>query len=165
MKKSTNGFTIVELLIVILVIAILAAISVVAFNGVQNRAVDAAIRADLANVAKKLETARTDYNRYPANISELPTDIKFTKAVYNLERNNAYLCINTVQDTYAFTIAGKNGKSYALTSGGGSSIQVVASNNGNTTCALINATWGASDTYVRQFYGGSTKVWAVPWDK
>jgi prepilin-type N-terminal cleavage/methylation domain-containing protein len=33
-----SGFTIVELLIVIVVIAILAALSVVAYNGIQNRA-------------------------------------------------------------------------------------------------------------------------------
>lgn len=36
--KSKSGFTIVELLIVIVVIAILAAISIVAYNGVQQRA-------------------------------------------------------------------------------------------------------------------------------
>ncbi len=38
MKKSVSGFTIVELLIVIVVIAILAAITVVAYNGIQTRA-------------------------------------------------------------------------------------------------------------------------------
>ena len=34
---KSRGFTIVELLIVIVVIAILAAITVVAYNGIQNR--------------------------------------------------------------------------------------------------------------------------------
>ena len=38
MRKTISGFTIVELLIVIVVIAILAAISVVAYTGVQERA-------------------------------------------------------------------------------------------------------------------------------
>ncbi|MDB5187095.1 MAG: Fimbrial protein [Candidatus Saccharibacteria bacterium] len=38
MKQKQTGFTIVELLIVIVVIGILAAITVVAFNGVQDRA-------------------------------------------------------------------------------------------------------------------------------
>ena len=38
MRYKKNGFTIVELLIVIVVIAILAAISIVAYNGIQQRA-------------------------------------------------------------------------------------------------------------------------------
>lgn len=51
--KSKTGFTIVELLIVIVVIAILAAISVVAYNGIQTRA-KATI---LANDIKAMEKA------------------------------------------------------------------------------------------------------------
>lgn len=38
MKKSASGFTIVELLIVIVVVGILATISLVAYNGIQDRA-------------------------------------------------------------------------------------------------------------------------------
>lgn len=37
-KNKQNGFTIVELLIVVVVIAILAAITIVSFNGIQTRA-------------------------------------------------------------------------------------------------------------------------------
>lgn len=37
MKRNMSGFTIVELLIVIVVVAILAAISIVAYNGIQVR--------------------------------------------------------------------------------------------------------------------------------
>lgn len=42
MKQTKSGFTIVELLIVIVVIAILAAISIVAYTGIQQRAKNAA---------------------------------------------------------------------------------------------------------------------------
>lgn len=47
-----KGFTIVELLIVIVVIGILAAITIVAFTGVQARARDSQRKSDLAAIAK-----------------------------------------------------------------------------------------------------------------
>lgn len=49
LKTKQNGFTIVELLIVIVVIAILAAITVVAFNGIQARASDSVAFNELFN--------------------------------------------------------------------------------------------------------------------
>lgn len=56
MKKRKSGFTIVELLIVIVVIAILATISVVAYGGVRQRAQVTAIVSDL-KAAEKAFTA------------------------------------------------------------------------------------------------------------
>jgi len=41
--QKQSGFTIVELLIVVVVIAILAAITIVAYNGIQNRAKSSAV--------------------------------------------------------------------------------------------------------------------------
>ena len=58
MKKSRSGFTIVELLIVIVVIAILASISVVAYAGIQTRAQASAIAADLKAAEKALNAYR-----------------------------------------------------------------------------------------------------------
>lgn len=52
--KLKHGFTIVELLIVIVVIAILASISVVAYNGIQSRANDSRIRNAASQVAKAI---------------------------------------------------------------------------------------------------------------
>lgn len=54
-RKQRAGFTIVELLIVVVVIAILAAVTVVAYNGISNRAVESALKSDLTTVAKQLQ--------------------------------------------------------------------------------------------------------------
>jgi len=54
-----KGFTIVELLIVIVVIGILAAITIVAYNGIQGRAKDATVQSTLTNTRKQLESYRT----------------------------------------------------------------------------------------------------------
>lgn len=58
-KRFSKGFTIVELLIVVLVIGILAAITIVVYKGMQDRAYTSAIQADLALAAKQIQV---DYN-------------------------------------------------------------------------------------------------------
>ena len=55
-----EGFTIVELLIVIVVIAILAAISIVAYNGIQQRARDNIRKSDIAAIGKSLQLYAVD---------------------------------------------------------------------------------------------------------
>lgn len=65
MKKSIDGFTIVELLIVIVVIAILAAITVVAYNGIQVRARDSQRSQDIASIKKALLLYSVDNGGVP----------------------------------------------------------------------------------------------------
>jgi type II secretion system protein G len=65
-KQKQSGFTIVELLIVIVVIAVLASITIVAYNGIQQRARDSQRRSDITALAKALELYYIDNDRYPA---------------------------------------------------------------------------------------------------
>ncbi len=65
MKHKDNGFTIVELLIVIVVIAILAGITVVAFGGIRAKALQSERQAKVTDVRKALERFKIDNNRYP----------------------------------------------------------------------------------------------------
>lgn len=73
-KSATNpikhsGFTIVELLIVIVVIAVLAAISIVAYTGIQGRARDAQRIQDMNTIVKALEVYKTIHDEYPTAVS------------------------------------------------------------------------------------------------
>jgi prepilin-type N-terminal cleavage/methylation domain-containing protein len=64
-KIDSRGFTIVELLIVIVVIAILAAITIVAYNGIQQRSHTTASKTAAENLAKKYESYNAINNAYP----------------------------------------------------------------------------------------------------
>jgi len=67
-NTSTKGFTIVELLIVIVVIAILAAISIVAYNGIQQRARNAQVTAGASAYNKALESYKVVSGSYPTDV-------------------------------------------------------------------------------------------------
>lgn len=66
MRKSTSGFTIAELLIVVVVIAILAAISVVAYSGIQNRARNSQTVSAVAAYVKALQMYKAENGQLPA---------------------------------------------------------------------------------------------------
>lgn len=59
------GFTIVELLLVIVVIAILASISTVVYAGIQNKAKNTSIAAGIESYMKAMELYRVEYGNYP----------------------------------------------------------------------------------------------------
>lgn len=125
--KQKSGFTIVELLIVIVVIGILAAITIVAFNGVQNRANDAAVQSDLRSAGMKV-------NEYIALNGQTPTvaefytlGIKVTKNAYGAHyvpggttnEYNFLLCKHgTDNQRFIIVAAAKSGKVYAYRDGG-----------------------------------------------
>ena len=119
-NTTSSGFTIVELLIVIVVIAVLAAISVVAYTGIQHRATASAVQNDLSQAQKKLMLFHVDNGRYPASAAELSTaEISATKSAYGTG-NNFYYCLNTNSGQFAIgaRIAGNTESYYVASSGG-----------------------------------------------
>ncbi len=69
------AFTIVELLVVIVVIGILAAITIVSYSGISNRAKVSSLQSDLANASTLLKNYNTLYGSYPTSLdgSNCPT--------------------------------------------------------------------------------------------
>jgi prepilin-type N-terminal cleavage/methylation domain-containing protein len=72
-RKRTGGFTIVEMLVVIVVIAILAAITIVSFNGVQQQARESMLKAELAKAQKQIQLYISDTGKLPTAINSCPT--------------------------------------------------------------------------------------------
>jgi prepilin-type N-terminal cleavage/methylation domain-containing protein len=66
-RKIQPGFTIVELVLVIVVIAVLATIIVMAYNGVVTRANNSKIAAELNGIQKIVELYAVDNGAYPAS--------------------------------------------------------------------------------------------------
>lgn len=65
-RLGSRGFTIVELLIVIVIIGILATLVISAYNGIQSRARDVDRIAKVKAIAKAIELYYIDNGRYPA---------------------------------------------------------------------------------------------------
>jgi len=93
-QRRNTGFTIVELLIVIVVIGILAAITIVAFNGVQNKARQASVQAATTQANKKiLAYAALNSDQYPANLAAagvVDTDTTYQYSVDNTVSPRTY---------------------------------------------------------------------------
>ena len=66
-KTNKSGFTIVELLIVVVVIAILAAITIVAYNGIQQNSRYSVMKSDIATYNKAILMYQAKYGNYPYN--------------------------------------------------------------------------------------------------
>lgn len=83
--QSESGFTIVELLIVIVVIGILAAITIVSYNGITARANTNSAKANATAFLKKAELYASEptlTNRYPITAAEVQTAADANKSYY-----------------------------------------------------------------------------------
>lgn len=159
MKQRAYGFTIVELLIVIVVIAILAAISVVAYRGVSNSAYDSAVMADLNSFQKQMEVVKANIGRYPHDRNEFP-DFKINKSAYDTRVNNVYYVVSHDDDSYTLGVRSKSGKGYFVSDT--DIVQGVSSVNGNSTAQAAGfSSWCATGASCHQGY--SSGSWSTAW--
>lgn len=97
MRRSLSpakGFTIVELLIVIVVIAILAAITVVSYNGITSRARYTQIAQVVNEYVKVLALYKIDHGQYPAFGNPGMTGYCIGKGYPNYDSDPQGDCIN-----------------------------------------------------------------------
>jgi len=162
-RKNHQGFTIVELLIVIVVIAILAAITIVAYNGIQNRAKQSAAQTAASQANKKVLAFSIDNtDTYPeasgtngiANLSAL--------GINNSGDTSYQYSANNTTSPRTFCITATNGnQSYYISSttqkptsgacpghgvGGVAAITNLLTNPGNQSSGTFTSYAGAGST-------------------
>ena len=116
-KQSLSfGFTIVELLVVIVVIGILATITIVSYTGIQGRAIIVSLISDLDNASKQLKLFQVDNGNYPTTIDCSIPDSSTNKCI-KASSGNTYqyavsnstnpqsFCVKTTNDLINYKIA------------------------------------------------------------
>lgn len=115
-KKDERGFTLIELMIVIAIIGILAAIAIPQFNFYRGRSFDSAATADLRNAATAQEAYFVD------NQSYCSAEANLTGATYGLYLSDGVAFAITATTTSGYTMNSshaKGNKTFTLTGPGG----------------------------------------------
>jgi type IV pilus assembly protein PilA len=133
--KKQSGFTIVELLIVIVVIGILAAITIVAYNGIQNRSKTTSAKAVANSIVKKIEAWNASEGSYPS-YCQLATNTKAPTG--SATGVGAAGCVGSVE-------AGP--KEAKLDDANSISSTAVTAANGTTTVQVVPTATGAGVNY------------------
>ena len=148
-KQSERGFTIVELLIVVVVIAILAAITIVSYNGITNRANASSAKSTAATWQKKIELYQGEQGGYPFAFSSLS----------GASSDKSYQVASTTPLTTVANLSATNGKNTVAVQPCGAT---TPTDNATTTGARITYwTYGTPTTEVINI--GVTTACATAW--
>ncbi len=111
MHKGQKGFTLVELLIVIIILAVLTGVSIPVYRLINARARESAAESEMINIAKAIEMHQVDLQAYPLSSAypDILEDNDYMKYVPLSDPwDNAYLYISD-GSSYSLESYGING--------------------------------------------------------
>jgi type IV pilus assembly protein PilA len=117
MTKKNEGFTLIELMIVIAIIGILAAIAIPQFSAYRVRSYNSAAKADLRNMATAQEAYFVDNNTYAGDVALIENDS------FGFYRSRGVTPTVTDADTFGYTMTTvheSGDKTYTFVGPGGS---------------------------------------------
>ncbi|MBW2064737.1 MAG: prepilin-type N-terminal cleavage/methylation domain-containing protein [Deltaproteobacteria bacterium] len=114
-KMSEEGFTLIELMIVIAIIGILAAIAIPQFSAYRKRSYNSAAQSDLRNAATAQEAYYVDHQTYADTLDDI---LGSTYGLFTSE--NVTISLDADTSRYTMTAYHSRGdKIYTLTGPGG----------------------------------------------
>jgi len=148
---NKRGFTIVELLIVIVVIAILAAITIVAYNGIQNRAKQSAAQSRLTQANKKiLAYAVQNSDTYPDSLAQAEVDNSDESLQYSVDNGSTPkrygLTVTNGNFSYYVTHASSNPVSGGYPGHGQNGVAAITNIVHNPSFEIDGTGWGSNGT-------------------
>lgn len=170
MNTGRRGFTIVELLIVIVVIAVLASILVVGYGAVQNNAHDASVKADLRKIDDAMKQYALDNEGvFPSTNANLQTlGLKLNTSSYMMTNaRNVYLCTNATGTEYAVVSMSRSGKRFVIksetgiTEYTGTVLWDATTTNSSATCADVDADYVPTGGGITGLVGTTWTTWAT----
>ncbi len=114
-KKDEKGFTLIELMIVIAIIGILAAIAIPQFSAYRTKSYNSAAQSDVRNLATAQEAYYVDNSKYANNYTRL------TGTEYGyMQSNDVAVTVDGNKSVYTITGYNTSGnKTYTLEGPGG----------------------------------------------
>lgn len=146
--KRNSGFTIVELLIVIVVIGILALLVITTYSGIQAKARNSKRQTDIASIQTQLEAFFSQNGYYPSR-TDMNSTTWLTTNMKSLDQNALIDPSNPTQSKTLIAAPAAKSYAYAVTDSSGNSCEA-----DDTTCAEYTLT----ATYEGTVNGQSTYV-------
>jgi prepilin-type N-terminal cleavage/methylation domain-containing protein len=133
--RSEGGFTLIELMIVIVILGILAGIVLFAVNGINDRGTSAACKTDQSTITTAVEAFYAKTGNYPGNLSPALT----TGASQFLKWDNSFVDGTGAPTTAATqTSVQRNGNGYTILYDTASHSVWAAPGTGSTPDATTN---------------------------